>query len=365
MIDFKICEQACCSVQIIDLTPVIGGYNKSKSYYPQNNPTLGFRSSDVVAIYTLTKIKSDGYEVIHSHFVDDVEQDMDMTFPEDGYFKLTKTVIPTQNILYTDFIDYDEENDIRVWENYGKTFYFFDTYRKKLFKVLKDDPKIALSGTLLYLDEKTNEYKHTDNNRCITNLVVDADDTELINKTILTEKEHSFVKETESGYVLCEEDDEDMSGYLYDINDLTFEWIYDNVCIRHNKTDKVNEFNYPVIKGYSYVEVCDLMEILEQCDGIITTQRNTKDLFSICKFRECVFKLTSEYVKNCPTKCGSGNTDADLIWLQSSLWTLEFLIECGDYMEAQIILEQLSVCGGPCMSIDLKKKKGCNCGKRL
>lgn len=363
MVEFNICEHPCCSASIEDMTHLVNGYTDSKSYLPDNNPFLGYRESDCVAIYTLTHMKSDGYEVIHSHIVEDPALDMDVKFPIDGYFKITKLLIPNQNILYTNFIDLDSEGN-RVWKHYGNTLYFYDTYRKQVYKLIKDDVHITLTGTLLYFDgKKDNEFKHTDNKDKIIGLVIDIECKDLIEDTMLTDLEYKYLKKTETGYVLCDNEN-DADGYLYDIDDLEYDWIYQNVCIRHNGEKEKEVPDYPIVEGYHYELVCDLIEVLEQCDGSITTQRATKDIFVLCHFRQCVYNTLAKYVKNCPARCNPTESEADIIWLHSSLMALEYIISTGNYSEAQMLLEQLSVCGGPCIEVKINNKKGCGCGKR-
>lgn len=270
MIDFNICENDGGKLWVDDLTDVVGGYNPGVRYDPESNTTMGYRRDASVAVYVLTRVRTKGEETMCVHVSMEPEASVSMDLPGDGYYKVTKILVPADDFVSAD--DYEE------WRaSYGATTYYYDRE----------------SG--------------------------------------------EFRKIVDTGGEVPEGD------------------------------DVIGRFEGPGAGEFEYVFRADVMEIVEQCDGVITTMRMTHEWFSLFRFRMCVFGRNGEYIRDCPPRCVRGDladSVATLLWLNASLGNMQLLIDCGRYMEAEKILEHLSVCGGPCADVSFRRKEGCGCGSR-
>lgn len=374
MIDFRVCELTHCKSLIEDLTEVLHGYNtdEDKSYAPLYNKNMGYRLNDCMAIYVLTKISSDGESTVSVHFMEDPREDLEIHFEEDGYYKITKILIPTVQILSNEsFMDDD------IWPQYGKMRYFYYPPLCKFFKIVPTKYQdYIIRGKLLYKDEEDGLYKEptariTPQYLMIDNKRMFVDILEKHGEQILDEDGYPVIL-TESKtpgsyeeYVGSEESERNQYA-LFDLDSFEKRWIDTNICFKWDVPVKPQFPFLPEIEGYEYIPV-EVDEIIEGCDGWITTIRETKEMFVLCKFRECVFRRNSEFLKDCPCDCIKDSSKDGLhtiMWLNSSLQVLEFLVHCERFIEAMQLLEQLNVCGGPCAEFKRDSKKGCGCGRK-
>ena len=120
MIDFNICENEGGVLWIDDLTDVVGGYNPGVRYDPESNTTMGYRRDASVAVYVLTRVRSKGEETLCVHVSMEPEAPVSMDLPGDGYYKVTKILVPVE--------DFVEAEDYEEWRTaYGATTYYYDT----------------------------------------------------------------------------------------------------------------------------------------------------------------------------------------------------------------------------------------------
>ena len=370
MIDFRICDTNGCKALIEDLTDVIDGYNyNDESYYPSDNENMGYRLNDCVAMYVLTRVRSEGDRTVSVHVVDDPRSDIDVHFEHDGFHKVTKIVIPTNNILANEtFMDDD------VWPKYGRTRYFYYPTDERYYKIVKKpDTSLLIRGKLLYFDDrKDNCWKEPIPGQRPRYLMVDVDDTKQAvienaggERTTDDDGNDIYLTECRLGYRVWTSSDTNKYA-LYNLASLKEEWVMRNICPIWDEPEgpRIPQSFPTAPDGYVYVPA-DVEEIIEQCDGAITTIRETKEMFCVCHLRECAFLRNGEYIKDCPNRCVAPeeeDTIKTILWLNATLQVIDFLVDRGDYMGAEQVLEQMQTCGGPCVEIE-KRKGGCGCGK--
>lgn len=122
---------------------------------------------------------------------------------------------------------------------------------------------------------------------------------------------------------------------------------------------------------YKYInhkaEKVDINEVLEIDSCTSTIIREDKSTFTICHLMECFYNLCKNLLGAIPGQC-SKNLDSikaqianrDIIWMAINV--IKYLIELGQYFEAQRILESVTQCGGICRDITVKSNKGGGCG---
>ena len=93
-----------------------------------------------------------------------------------------------------------------------------------------------------------------------------------------------------------------------------------------------------------------------------------KELFTICKLDRCLFELQRKIffdgLKNCDFGACSLTKQLKLQrdFLFASVYVLKYLIDIGNYLEAQRIIESLATCGGLCDDSLGVNHRRCNCG---
>lgn len=106
-------------------------------------------------------------------------------------------------------------------------------------------------------------------------------------------------------------------------------------------------------------------EIYEQCDNHITTFRATHDVFNLCYLRACLFDAQSEYISKKYNVCELSK-DNDLLfkvnYLTATIQVVTWLLECNDYEQAMLILDEIDTCRGLCN--DTRTPADCGCGCR-
>lgn len=121
---------------------------------------------------------------------------------------------------------------------------------------------------------------------------------------------------------------------------------------------------------------------IEQVEDDIISQINIEET-TLCRSGQFAFQLDNlEYCyyilccnmldKICPIDECTDYNDQEwylLHLIQIELYVIKFLLECGRYLEAQEILENLSGCAGPCANLNIGTykniKSDCGCSKRI
>ena len=118
------------------------------------------------------------------------------------------------------------------------------------------------------------------------------------------------------------------------------------------------------------VDVSELLDVNpEGTDNIgrgTSIIRSDQRTFCLCKLMACFYRLCRELMTNfcgkCINKLNSPKQDTlnrDLVWMAINVIT--YLMEFGQYIEAQRILESLTGCGNICKDTELKNSEGCGC----
>lgn len=90
------------------------------------------------------------------------------------------------------------------------------------------------------------------------------------------------------------------------------------------------------------------------------------DTFVICNLTDCYISLSKSILNNCNFRCIQDNDEdatfkRDFVWM--TLNVIKYLVEKGDYLEAERILEKVNYCGGFCNNTSSSSSSGCNCGR--
>lgn len=101
-----------------------------------------------------------------------------------------------------------------------------------------------------------------------------------------------------------------------------------------------------------------------------TIIRGDKSTFCICHLNECFYRLCKNLLGDLPGRCKNRTDDVkmliynrDIIWMAINV--IKYLIELGQYYEAQRVLEDITQCGGICKDVMVDKNTigggGCGC----
>ena len=101
-----------------------------------------------------------------------------------------------------------------------------------------------------------------------------------------------------------------------------------------------------------------------------TIIRGDKNTFCVCHINECFYRLCKNLLGNLPGRCKNKTDDVkmliynrDIIWMAINV--IKYLIELGQYYEAQRVLEDITQCGGICKDVMIDKNTigggGCGC----
>lgn len=156
----------------------------------------------------------------------------------------------------------------------------------------------------------------------------------------------------------------------------------DNVTFYKNyvnsETAITNCYSIAVSQSNVQEEVVSTENIIQVCSDI---SKEVLDTFVICNLTNCYIKLSKELINGCNFRCVQNNDEEltfkrDFVWM--TLNVINYLVEKGDFLEAQRILEKVNTCGGFCgttsssssssgsgcgCSQSIKKSSGCGCGK--
>lgn len=106
--------------------------------------------------------------------------------------------------------------------------------------------------------------------------------------------------------------------------------------------------------------------ITEKTTTIIRGDKNT---FCVCHINECFYRLCKNLLGDLPGRCKNRTDDVkmliynrDIIWMAINV--IKYLIELGQYYEAQRVLEDITQCGGICKDVMVDKNTigGGSCG---
>lgn len=168
--------------------------------------------------------------------------------------------------------------------------------------------------------------------------------------------------------------------------------------IREQRTDKIS-FNFGEDGYYTIarIQVCKILDEsspeLEESDGIIFCYdgENFSDMngnpatlqeviettspkyieysgfFSTCRLRKCFITLCKKILNEgafsgnkCTTKVDPQlSYQRDLVW--SVYNTIQYLLDFGQYDEAQRLIERINVCPGICHGVEVENGGGCGC----
>lgn len=101
-----------------------------------------------------------------------------------------------------------------------------------------------------------------------------------------------------------------------------------------------------------------------------TIIRGDKNTFCVCYINECFYRLCKNLLGDLPGRCKNKTDDVkmliynrDIIWMAINV--IKYLIELGQYYEAQRVLEDITQCGGICKDVMIDKNTigggGCGC----
>lgn len=118
---------------------------------------------------------------------------------------------------------------------------------------------------------------------------------------------------------------------------------------------------------YSPIEVSieELLELNINCTSVLKYEQN---FFGVCQLEQCYINYCNKIIDNglC-NRCASKSADTDLIYNRDLVWmvlnVIKYLVEKGDFAEAQHILEEINGCNGLCSNNanDSMPNRGCGC----
>lgn len=154
-----------------------------------------------------------------------------------------------------------------------------------------------------------------------------------------------------------------------DEKDITFELgtdgFYTLVTAKVSK-DENDEYYYKNGKFYHLSNEIDLQTLIE------INPNNTKLLieheyyFHICHLKECYANICQKIFNQISSFCNKGNVDSNLIFKRDLLWSainvIEFMVEKGQFEDAEILLERIVGCNGLCDECyKIHSPNSCNC----
>lgn len=111
-------------------------------------------------------------------------------------------------------------------------------------------------------------------------------------------------------------------------------------------------------------------ELLERNIEGTTIQKCQIDIFYTGYLQECYInhcrELFDSLMANCKPNCRPKDLDSfarDFLWM--TLNVIDYLIERGQFYEAQRILEQINYCGGFCNNVNTNDESVCGCNKTV
>lgn len=144
---------------------------------------------------------------------------------------------------------------------------------------------------------------------------------------------------------------------------------YYGVYYYNTDSSQFMKFEDGVSKVVSIQEINEINAVAPiSVDELTTTIiRNEQSTFQMCHFMQCFYNICKNLLKAFPVKCPDKNSEItqlqyyrDIIWM--AINTIKYLLEKGQYFEAQRILEEINYCGTICNNIEKINKPASNCG---
>lgn len=140
----------------------------------------------------------------------------------------------------------------------------------------------------------------------------------------------------------------------------------------HNGEIQDDGFFYDDKKFYRItsgeIKECELQDIVDANDATDDSiELHYEGFFSTCRLRKCFITLCKKILESgvFNNRCASANIDKDLVYQRDLVWsvynTIQYLIDFGQYMEAQRLIERVNACPGICHGVDEKNGGGCGC----
>ena len=122
--------------------------------------------------------------------------------------------------------------------------------------------------------------------------------------------------------------------------------------------------------GVGDADISKLLDVNPECTDNIgrgtSIIRSDQRTFCLCKLMNCFYKLCRELMTSFCGKCinklnypKQNTLNRDLVWM--SINVITYLVEFGQYIEAQRILESLTGCGNICKDTESKNSESCGC----
>lgn len=198
--------------------------------------------------------------------------------------------------------------------------------------------------------------------------------------------------------VLLDDHDQDLEQTVFDVDQDGYftvtHFVLPNALWMENQMSEVNNLisNYSVIyyidgatiykrtvtsslvedTTYKYIlgnpEEVTVRELLERNVEGTTIQKCQIDIFYTGYLQECYInhckELLNGLMKHCRPNCTAKEVDVfprDFLWMTINV--LDYLVERGQFNEAQRILEEINYCGGFCNSSSNNVKSVCGCSQ--
>lgn len=143
-------------------------------------------------------------------------------------------------------------------------------------------------------------------------------------------------------------------------NKETIQSYYDNIYC----SDGIDLYKYSE-EQFTKITLEELIEINPERT---TISKCVENLFSLCYLKNCYINLCKQlFDKRGFSKCYTFNEDYQLIYNRDLIWmtinVISYLIELGDFNEAQRIIELFNECNNICKSINQSgfTRRNCNC----
>ena len=132
--------------------------------------------------------------------------------------------------------------------------------------------------------------------------------------------------------------------------------------------DGINVYSYSD-QTYTKISLEDAFEKFDPENPIAySTAGILETTFNMCKLDTCLFKINSKLLHEyCPAKCNK-STLSDLILKRDLLWMTKhviiYLLEKGNFQEAQRVIEQFQGCNDFCNDNSNEGGSSCGCSAR-
>ena len=154
------------------------------------------------------------------------------------------------------------------------------------------------------------------------------------------------------------------------IFDLGLDGFYTLVTLKIPK-DVEREYYYSNGKFYHFNEEIELETLVEINPNVSEFDIEHEYYFQTCRLRKCYINICKQIFDQVASiECNRPKLDPNLIYKRDLLWSainvIEFMVERGEYKEAEILLERIMGCNGLCDShcnkSHYKVPTPCNCG---